>query len=453
MNFRFKIARFSVVVFLFLALVSFGLFLKANYAGAEKQEKKVVINFEDNDILTTTELPEGTVTAPVVSCTPADVLKRYPDTPKSQAQVAACANLKMNVDALATKINIAGVTALLYGQYRDAQKATLAEISKLKKTDPFPSLSISPAGADSKMPVGSVIGISAECIPNGDNGQQVAYVGTYNPALELTDAFEQVPASFLSAYRQFRNDFNALLVETDEKKHKALEDKVFGFVNGDSASIMKNTPDGIDSMRKSGPTFKQILGSFTVTISATVDPSKRSKCLIPFTDWYNFNIDGYSTHKCYPFTGVKAVQVSSIKSKLDEYTKKKAKFTADAEKYKKQADDIKKANSDCFGETPTANDPTPSQLPQKIIKPASGESANGSPAITYNPPMTSTTLRWSSENARICTGTNFNETGAVAGTFPIPTSGSVQVSPKETTMFTITCDGVSSSTTVTVIKK
>ena len=60
----------------------------------------------------------------------------------------------------------------------------------------------------------------------------------------------------------------------------------------------------------------------------------------------------------------------------------------------------------------------------------------------------SSTIIWSSENATSCTGTNFNTGGA--------TSGNLSVSPTSTTTYTITCSGVSSSTTqmtITVKKR
>jgi len=53
----------------------------------------------------------------------------------------------------------------------------------------------------------------------------------------------------------------------------------------------------------------------------------------------------------------------------------------------------------------------------------------------------STTLTWSSNTAS-CTGTNFSTGGAP--------SGSVTVNPASTTTYTVTCNGVSASTTVTV---
>lgn len=56
----------------------------------------------------------------------------------------------------------------------------------------------------------------------------------------------------------------------------------------------------------------------------------------------------------------------------------------------------------------------------------------------------SATLTWSS-NASSCTGTNFNTGGA--------SSGSVTLTPTSTTTYTINCDGVVASTTITVRRK
>ena len=69
-----------------------------------------------------------------------------------------------------------------------------------------------------------------------------------------------------------------------------------------------------------------------------------------------------------------------------------------------------------------------------------------SPATVYTGDPS--TLFWSSNNATYCAGTNFNTWGV--------TSGSAQVNPISTTTYTITCDGVSSSTaqiTITVKKR
>lgn len=71
--------------------------------------------------------------------------------------------------------------------------------------------------------------------------------------------------------------------------------------------------------------------------------------------------------------------------------------------------------------------------------------------VTVTPPNStiytggSATIAWTSTNAASCTGTNLNTGNA--------TSGSVVVSPLSTTQYTITCNGVSSNTTIIVKKK
>ena len=57
----------------------------------------------------------------------------------------------------------------------------------------------------------------------------------------------------------------------------------------------------------------------------------------------------------------------------------------------------------------------------------------------------STTLTWSSTNATSCTGTNFSTGGA--------TSGSITVSPNNTTVYSVTCSGSSAANSTLTVKK
>lgn len=54
-------------------------------------------------------------------------------------------------------------------------------------------------------------------------------------------------------------------------------------------------------------------------------------------------------------------------------------------------------------------------------------------------------LSWSSSNTSSCTGTNVDTGGA--------TSGSVSVTPNSTTTYTVTCNGVETSSTLTVKRR